>query len=107
VVHGLRFNAHFKIGFMKSNILAGYWNDSITVGALRSYSIRHLTTAISPEIYHTIRIAGRTTLYYGMKVPYYFPINKKKFNPKYSIDMFNDWEPEISIGLTFVIGKCD
>lgn len=107
IVHGLRFNGHFKLGIMRSNVFAGYWDNSITNGALRSYSIRHLTTAISPELYHTIRLGGRTTLYYGMKVPYYFSLNKSKFNPQYSKDMFNSWEPEISLGLTYVIGRCD
>jgi len=62
---------------------------------------------VSPELYHTIRIGGRSTFYYGVRLPYYFSLHIDNFDPQVDKDLFYGLEPELAVGVTWQIGKCD
>ncbi|MFT5858606.1 MAG: hypothetical protein ACI865_000694 [Flavobacteriaceae bacterium] len=105
--HGLRTNINFKVGYISTRVVARYkLTPSHNPVSLLSFN-NHWFAGVSTEIYHTIRLIKRFTFYYGLKVPYYFSINKGRFNPLHKSDMLYGFEPEISLGLTRVIGKCD
>ena len=105
--HGVRFNLNNRIGWMNTRYSIFYYSEELGKGVHLMKYRSHFVGAISPEISHTIRLNGRVTLFYGFKFPYYYSIDKGKFNPRYTKDLFNEWEPELCIGLTYVIGKCD
>jgi len=107
IIHGIRFNLNNRIAYMKNTQSTLYYSFTVNNGHTQIDHTNHFVGAISPEIYHTIRLSGKTTFYYGFKFPYFYSIDKGKFNPKYTKDLFNAWEPELSIGLTYVVGKCD
>jgi hypothetical protein len=106
-IHGLRFNLNNRLGWMNSRFSVFYYNEAEERGIHLMKYRSHFIGAISPEISHTMRMTGRTTFFYGFKFPFYYSIDKAKFNAHYSQDLFNHWEPELCIGMTYVIGKCD
>ncbi len=107
VVHGIRFNLNAKIGY--SGVETSAWYHSIiNYGNVRMIKYNtHLTSCVSPELYHTIRIGGRSTFYYGVRLPYYFSLDKANFNPQVDKDLFYGLEPELASGVTWQIGKCN
>lgn len=103
--HGVRFNLNSKFLFVTGSYKLEYGRggeESIWEGGAQN----NFVGAISPEIVHTIRLSGRITFYYGIKAPYFYSLDKGKFHPLYSKDRFNGFEPELSIGITRVFGKC-
>lgn len=107
VQHGLRINVNSSLNFVNT-LISGYYRsiDNFT-GIYKNQYYDHFVGSISLEAYHTIRLTGRLTFNYGLKVPYYFTIDKAKFNPTVNKDLLYGFEPQLSIGLTRVIGKCD
>ncbi len=107
VKHGLRFNLNGKIGIASSRV-GGYYRsiENFKTVYRESYA-NHFMGGVSAELFHTIRMSGRWTFNYGIKVPYYFSIDRTRFNPIYQKDQLHGFEPELSIGVTRVIGKCD
>ena len=107
VQHGLRINLNSSIGYVGS-VLGGYYRsiDNFTE-QYATHVNEHFVGSISLEAYHTFRLTGRLTFNYGVKVPYFFTIDKAKFNPTVQRDLLFGFEPQLSIGLTRVIGKCD
>lgn len=107
VVHGIRANLYTKLAWANSKLLGFYR----TIPSIEEKNYRfqnsHFVGAVSLEVNHTIRLSGRFTLYYGMKLPYYFTLDKAKFNPRSHADLLSGFEPEVSLGITRVIGKCD
>lgn len=106
-IHGIRFNLNTRVGWMISNLSLAYYNQSIDERISLFSQQVHLSGAISPELSHTMRLTGKITFYYGLKFPYYFSLDRAKFNPINPKDLFYFWEPELSAGITYVIGKCD
>lgn len=106
VRHGLRTNAYFILSYVSNEIKAYYFSPSNNSGFDETTVFNHFTGGTSLEVYHTIRMSGRTTLCYGVKVPYYFSIDKARFNPHNPKDSFYGFEPEIAVGLTYLIGNC-
>lgn len=105
IKHGVRFNLNTKFLFVFGEYKLEYGRggqESQWRGGIQ----QHFVVAISPELVHTIRLSGRITFYYGVKSPYYYSLDKGKFNPKYRKDLFNGFEPELTIGITRVFGKC-
>lgn len=107
IVHGFRFNLNAKIYCAQSEISAGYFNISNRYFTSGRYIQQYFVGSISPEIHHTIRLSGRTTFCYGIKLPYYFSLDKGKFNPVRNNELLSGFEGGVSVGLTYVIGKCD
>jgi hypothetical protein len=107
VVHGIRFNLNNRFGWMTSKLSVSYYNDALKQNINRFERVSHFTGAVSPEVYHTMRWSGRITFFYGLRLPYFYSVNKENFNPQNTKDLFNSWEPEVAAGLTYVIGKCD
>ena len=105
VKHGIRFNLNTKFFYSTGNVNFSY-GTSIN-GIHLTQKSNKFVASLSPELVHTIRLTGRMTFCYGVKVPYYFSLDKGKYNPKYRKDIFKGFEPELTIGLTRVIGKCD
>lgn len=104
---GIRINVNGRIGFAKSNFTGGYVSNTNTQKLYVRKEFQHIIAGVSIELYHTIRLSGRWTFYYGIKAPYYFNIDKGHFNSRNSEDLFSGLEPDFSIGFTRVIGKCD
>jgi len=107
VVHGIRFNANFKVGYASVETGSFYRSLSNYTTIRRWQWNNHMIAAFSPELYHTIRIGGRTTFYYGIRLPYFFSIDRLNFDPKLDKDVFYNLEPDLCIGLTYQVGKCD
>lgn len=107
VIHGLRFNLYFKNAYVQSKHRGFYKSTINGTGKFHWDKFNHFVSAFSFEMYHTIRLSGKSTFCYGFKLPYYFSLDKRHFNPTTTKDLFSGFEPELSIGLTYVIGKCD
>jgi hypothetical protein len=107
VNHGIRFNLNSKFYVVNSRIHTGYFNSENSFFSYLIYHQNYFVGSISPEVYHTIRLSGRSTLYYGIKLPYYFSLDKGKFRPTNSNELLAGFEADLSVGLTYVIGKCD
>jgi hypothetical protein len=107
VKHGLRFNLNGKIGIATSTVGGYYRSIENFKTVYKKSDHNHLFGAVSAEVFHTIRMSGRWTFSYGVKVPYYFSVDRARFNPIYQQDQLYGFEPELSIGFTRVIGKCD
>ncbi len=107
VVHGIRFNLNHRFMFV-THIVSAYYKDW-TAGNILIWRIEqaHVAGAIIPELYHTIRIGGRSTFYYGIKSPYYYSMDKANYNPKTTNDILFGFEPELAFGLTYQVGNCD
>jgi len=107
VKHGIRANLNLKVSFAESQMRAFYWSIEKRIGIFEDYTQNYFIAAVSPELYHTIRVSGRITLNYGIKVPYFFSLDKSIFNPVDKRDLLYRFEPEFNIGITRVIGKCE
>ena len=107
VEHGLRMNVNSTFGYVQSKLAANYGSTENFAKVLATHSLRHFIGSISLEAFHTIRLTGRLTFNYGIKVPYYFTVDEARFNPTTQKDLIYGLEPQISIGFTRVIGKCD
>lgn len=107
VKHGIRANANAAFGFASSTLNGHYRSTDNTGVVSATNSSQHFTRSISLEACHTIRLTGRTTFNYGIKVPYYFSADRSRFNPTTKKDILYGFEPQISIGMTYVVGKCD
>lgn len=107
VQHGLRVNLNSTWGFAGTAFGAYYRSTENYTERYKSHYIEHFVSSISLEAFHTIRLSGRLTFNYGLKFPYYFTIDKAKFNPLVNRDILYGFEPQLSVGLTRVIGKCD
>jgi len=107
VQHGLRFNFNTSIGYAHARVSGNYRS---TENFSTVFDVRHTNHwfgSVSFEAYHTIRLTGRITFNYGVKVPFHFSVDKAKFNPVTYKDLFYGFEPHLSMGMTRVIGKCD
>ena len=107
VNHGIRFNLNSKFYLVNSRIHTGYFNSENSYFSYSIYHQNYFVGSLNPELYHTIRLSGRSTLYYGIKLPYYFSLDKGKFRPTNSNELLAGFEADLSVGLTYVIGKCD
>lgn len=107
VKHGIRTNANATFGFANTK-LGGHYRSTDNSGIVyASHRQQQFIGSISLEAFHTIRLTGRTTFNYGLKVPYYFNADKARFNPTTKKDLLYGFEPQLSIGMTYVVGKCD
>ena len=107
VNHGIRFYLNTKFHFVQSRVHCGYYNIQQSNYTYSVFHQNYFVGSISPELVHTIRLSGRTTFYYGVKVPYYFSLDKGKFRPTTTKELLSGFEADLCIGLTYVIGKCD
>lgn len=108
-LHGFRFNLNHYVLWGQSKVTASYrdytqedWGKTALYG-----SIWHPLGAISIELYHTYRINGRYTFYWGGKFPYFYSMDKARFNPTKDQEIFYKFLPDISIGITRAVGKCN
>lgn len=105
--HGIKLLINGRLGTSSTETLAYYHSPGINRKKEDLFNNKHFYSAISPEINHTIRLNGRYTFCYGIKLPYYFLIDKKRFDTNNVKDGFYGLEPEFKLGITYVIGKCD
>ncbi len=105
-IHGFRINALFKAAFTLNEVGVYYRSKETHRETLRHYDIQHFAGGVTLNLFHTIRITGKTTLFYGIKTPYYFTLDRARFNPRNRKDLFYGFEPELSIGFTRLIGVC-
>ncbi|OFZ07961.1 MAG: hypothetical protein A3D92_13730 [Bacteroidetes bacterium RIFCSPHIGHO2_02_FULL_44_7] len=104
--HGIRANTYFLLQYVSNQINGYYYSSSTQQEIYRSTVFNHFVGGASLELFHTIRLNARNTLCYGVKIPYFFSIDKARFNPMNPKDNFYGFEPELSIGLTRMIGSC-
>jgi hypothetical protein len=105
--HGLKFFLNGRLGYSWTETRSKYFNPLDSYGIEEWLTTGHLITAVSPELYHTIRLGGRFTLLYGVKLPYHFRVARESYDPVNIKNIFYGLEPEFSLGLTYVVGKCD
>lgn len=106
VKHGIRGHFFMHIGQAFNEVSGTYDASDQTYDKKKLTKTNHLISAVSTEIYHTIQIWRKFTLYYGLKTPYYFTIDKSQFDPKRKSDNFYGFEPELTLGITYLIGDC-
>lgn len=105
--HGLRINLNSRLGLAQTRTV-GYYRSIETLKETKApYVNYHWVSSIGLEITHTIRLTGRFTFNYGVKLPYYLILDKRSFNPTDHKDLVYGFEPELSIGITRMIGKCN
>lgn len=106
VIHGIR--AHFtgQFGYGISDVYNVYRNTEKPLYIHRKKA-KYPIASLGLEAYHTIRVHQRFTVYYGLKIPYFFLIDKNQFNPKFKSYDFYGLMPEITLGITYAIGKCN
>lgn len=104
--HGIRAHAFFLLQYVSNQINGYYYSSSAQQEIYRSTLFNHFVGGASMEVFHTIRLNGRNTFCYGVKIPYFFSIDKARFNPVNPKDNFYGFEPELSIGITRMIGSC-
>ncbi|MDG1332459.1 MAG: hypothetical protein P8P74_09020 [Crocinitomicaceae bacterium] len=107
VRHGLRFNLNSSISFVSSRIGGYYRSINNFTEQYRVHTNNHFAGSVSLEAYHTMRLTGRMTFNYGVKIPYFFTVDRAKFDPTVQKDLVYGFEPLLSIGMTRVIGKCE
>jgi hypothetical protein len=105
--HGLRTNINATVGYVGTHVTGYYRSTHIFREILAVHHQAHWVASISLEAYHTIRLSGRLTFNYGVKVPFFYSIDQSTFNPTTHKDLLYGFEPHLSIGITRVIGKCD
>lgn len=105
--HGIKFFLNGRLGYSWTETRSKYFNPLDSYGIEEWLTTGHLITALSPELYHTIRLSGRFTLLYGVKLPYYFRVARESYDPVNIKNIYYGLEPELSLGLTYVVGKCD
>jgi hypothetical protein len=105
VKHGIRGHVFGQFGHAFNEVV-GYYVGSNEAIVIRQKNTRHSIAAVSAEIYHTIHLWKKFTLYYGLKTPYYFKIDKTQFDPERKSDNFYGVEPELTLGLTYLMGDC-
>jgi hypothetical protein len=105
-MHGIRANAYFILNYMSNDVSAYYYSMASDSEFGETKVFNHFNAGAGLEVYHTIRLTGRTTFCYGFKVPYYFTLDKARFNPQNPKDSFYGFEPELSVGITYLIGNC-
>jgi hypothetical protein len=105
--HGIRFNLNQRIGWMRSDVRSSYYRP-FTYRRLYTYqNIWHGTAATTLELYHTYHFSGRHTFYWGVKAPYHYTLDKGRFKPQKSTEVFHQFTMDLSLGMTYAIGKCD
>ena len=106
VIHGLRINGTFRVGFSQNSLLGYYRSPETYSETVQGHRVNHWFANASLDLSHLIRLTGRTTLYWGLKLPYFFSIDSK-FKPRNPKDRIYGFEPQLALGFTRVIGKCD
>lgn len=106
-IHGIRGHLFSQFGYGYNKVFAKYYAEELQLFVMQRLQENHFIAAITPEIYHTINLKSRFTLYYGCKLPYYFSIDKQSFNPQNKKDPFYRLRPELTLGITVLVGKCD
>jgi hypothetical protein len=106
VTHGVRGHVFLQYGQAFNQVTGTYYSDDQAYDIMKETNTIHSIAAVSAEIYHTIQIWRKFTFYYGLKTPYYLKVDKSRFNPVRKENNFFGLEPEISIGLTYLIGDC-
>lgn len=105
--HGIRFNLNQRFGWMRSDVRSSYYRP-IKFRYLHTYqNIWHGVAATTLELYHTYRFDGRYTFYWGFKMPYHYTLDKGRFNPQKNTEVFHQFTLDLSLGMTYAIGKCD
>ncbi|MEX1192760.1 MAG: hypothetical protein WEA99_12370 [Brumimicrobium sp.] len=106
VQHGLRGHILAQYGQAFNRINGTYDASDQSYNKHRLTKTNHSIAAVSAELYHTIQVWQKFTFFYGLKAPYYFSIDKSRFNPTRKDDNFYGIEPELSLGITYLIGDC-
>lgn len=106
--HGIRANVNSRIGWMKSDVRGSYaFTGTDTLYRHYRQIFWHPIGSITAELYHTMRLDGRWTFYWGFKMPYSFSLDKGRFNPKKDSELFYKLQLDLSLGFTRAIGKCE
>lgn len=106
VKHGIRGHLFMQYGQTFNTVTGTYDASDQAYDILKRTTTKHSIAAVSAEVYHTIQVWQKFTFYYGLKAPYYFKVDKTRFNPVRKLDNFFGLEPEISLGVTYLIGDC-
>lgn len=107
VKHGIRGNLNYRTGMVGVRMMGRYHSLATKRDEYSTTNTTHSFHAATLELYHTIRLNGRFTFYYGVKAPYYFNYANDKFDPKTSRDLLDGIEADFSLGFTRVVGKCE
>lgn len=107
VTHGLRIHVNQRFGCASQKV-GGWYRSTDYYSTIRSENNAfHWFAGTTFELYHTVRMSGRNTFYYGVKIPTYYSLDKDQFHPINQKDILYGFEPELALGFTRVVGKCD
>lgn len=106
-LHGVRMNLNHRFSIIHSKVTAYYRDFNLQETISTPATIWHAVGAVSLEFYHTMRMSGRNTFYWGFKLPYYYSMDKTRFDPKVNGEVLHQFQPELSVGFTHSIGTCD
>lgn len=104
-LHGIRFNLNQKWLSVQSQTKGVYVHENFA--KYRTFSYSYASGSLSAEVYHTLRLSPKWTFYYGVKLNYYFLLDKGRYNPHVKEDPLSGFEPELAFGVSRSFGKCD
>lgn len=105
--HGIRFNLHHYFSAVHSKVLGFYRNFEQELTVFKRYETWHPVGAWSMELYHTIRLTGRNSFYWGLKTAYSYTLDESRYAPTSTNELFQGFQTELSLGITHSIGSCN
>jgi hypothetical protein len=105
--NSIRANLFTKVGRAETRVKGKYYSIENVNRIENEHTVAHFVAAFSAEAFHVVQLNPKLAFYYGVKVPFYFSVDKSVFNPRTLNDLYYGFEPEFSAGLTFAFGDCD
>jgi len=105
-VHTVRFDLQLKGYRITEEFWAAYVApapDTLTRG--KTFEFKRNCLSIGPEIFHAIRISGRLTFYYGLKMPFYLPIRSEGYHPRGTKSQSIGVHPNLCLGMSCALTR--
>jgi|GEM_PF-1870601 len=105
-IHTIRFDIQLKGYRITEDIFAGYVMEAPgTVQRGLRVGYKRSGLSFGPEIFHAIRLTGRLTFYYGVKIPYFLPLRTVGYHPWKIKSPSTGIQPNLAIGLSYAISR--
>jgi hypothetical protein len=81
-VHSLRIGVRAFFYRINERIYASYLSQSVANESFgMRYKLQSFSLALGPELFHNIRISNGFSTFYGLKLPWFFPLHTKSYDP--------------------------
>jgi hypothetical protein len=105
-VHTIRFDLQWKGYLIRERVTAFYVGQISDTSAFRNhYEFRRNCMSVGPEIFHAIRISPHFTIYYGLKLPFFLPVNTRNYQSQTNKELTIGFQPNLALGLSYAFEK--